>query len=393
MDSDGVAKTVSREYQEDPAARAVRTDDGSDSELLAPPVFFSQGELTRIAREPMAQLDLIDRYVSVDWEHAEEQRILRELKANGGQLVKLKEQTASVESDVTDKDVGLEATRKKYKELEKTLNDPVLREYPNVESEGRYLDGADDALKRLDDELDEFVDSLEIEQRVESPDVSYPNRKLLDDVPAVFEGAASDVNDAISKLKSVLRKRRAALDAIRKKWAPQFEAKRKAYESALSKAGADDVKKAQTQLRSLKKRLDELERKSKGQASTVKDIRQLETARASLIDQLSDRRASRFKKRIQKAAQWNLHFDGRIQVNLAEGADHSKYLEALRSLTKGAMLRDGDLAAVAQSFSPTRLRELVEKGSDHDIAKDSGIKPDNARKLVETASLRGGTDF
>lgn len=388
LDGDGVVKLIQRELSDRPTNRMVTTEQGVGAEIIVPPTFFSQGELTRIAQDRMAQLDLIDRYIDVAEEETREPQIVSKLRANAMELQQFLTQAEAGKGELEDKDKGLTASRQRVKDLEKTLKDPVLKEYSLWESEERYFSEAEEALDALLEDIQEAVGGLDPESLVELPDERMPNKRLLNGVQDAFTAIAEKISKAKTEVVKEVESKKKELAKARKQWEPLFEKKKAAFTKALDKAGATDVGKASTHLRSFRKHLEVLERTQRAQGVAAKKIEALWLERSKLLDELDRLRTSRYAKRASKAKAWESEFKGRITVALEELADKSHYAAALRELARGAVLRDPDIQALVANVPPRKLTELVLKGDAATIASSANIRVENAQKLLEIAKGR-----
>jgi predicted metal-dependent phosphoesterase TrpH/energy-coupling factor transporter ATP-binding protein EcfA2 len=386
QDSDGVVKIVERDYGDDLDKRRVHTEQGAKAEIIAAPAFFSQGELTRIAQDRTAQLDLIDRYIDTDAETNREPQIIAELRSNAMELESLQSQHDVNHQELDDREKGIKATRQKVADLQKTLADPVLKEYASWESEERYLKGAEEALNAIADEYDAAVEDIDPAAAVEDPDSDLPNHRMLGAVPRLFVQVSQKLDAAKRSVLGEVAAQKKELAKIKRGWEPLFKAKKELYDKALQKAGAADVRKADSQLRTLKKHLDELERKEKAVVAAEKKLGTLWKHRGEMLNELDEVRRKRHLKRTRKAAEWQTRFKNRITVTIAERGDRTDYAAKLRELARGAVLREPDIQAIVTNLPARELSKQLREGKADVIATKTGILKVNAQKLVEVGA-------
>ena len=249
-DQDGEDKIVEREAQPWDTDRVVRTEHGAPATIIARPVFFSQGELTRIAASPIAQLELIDRYLDVSAENEAERQLCDQLRANAATLQETTNRARRIEEELNDKETGTVATRLKYETLERNLNNPTLAEFPKWESEKRYLETVTQGLKRLPNEFNRQVDQLNLGQLFSLTLArNSPNYKNLKPVVEIVDSLRNDLDATKRQLKELVGSRSAALEAIIKTWMPLFGEKKRKHDEILDGLGGVDVRKAQSNLR------------------------------------------------------------------------------------------------------------------------------------------------
>ena len=115
----------------------IKTSSGEEAIIIDGPIFFSQGEISRITSSPIAQLKLIDRYLQLENENNEEKRLIDSLRINGAKLIEANNKYYRLMSEVQNSETGKLTVRTKYEKLERGLKDPILSEFPKWESEER----------------------------------------------------------------------------------------------------------------------------------------------------------------------------------------------------------------------------------------------------------------
>jgi energy-coupling factor transporter ATP-binding protein EcfA2 len=385
FDADGETKVVEREVQTWETQRTVRTLHGAATEILTAPVFFSQGELTRIAANPIAQLELLDRYLDISTENSTEASIVVQLGDNAAQLQAAIHRQSEMKEELEDKATGVAVTKLKYKTLEQSLKDAVLKSFPKWESEKRYLTNVAKGLDLLELEFQKAVDQIDFKQMFPTlPESDSPNHALLKkateavgSLKAIVGGTKRLVADAIASKTSEITR-------IRKEWEPKFAAKQEEYEKVLDALGEIDLRRAQANMRGLRQRLDELEQKEKEIGGAAEEIELGMTERTGLLAKLREVRASRYKKRKEKAAEWQAAFKGKIKIEVNECGDRGAYFESLRNLARGANIRETDLKYLTQNIDPSDFVNMVRADDVQLLAERAQIKPENARKLIAT---------
>ncbi|MDA2937085.1 PHP domain-containing protein [Acidobacteria bacterium AH-259-A15] len=388
-DSDGEDKVVEREVGPWEAEQTVRTEHGNPAAIVAKPVFFSQGELTRVAANPIAQLELIDRYLDVHSENAVEADLCEQLNRNAAQLQEASRRIRQIGGELEDKETGKVATKLKYEALESKLKEPVLREFPNWESEKRYIDNTIGGLKKLPGEFNEAVDRINFTELFpQALAVNFPNYKALKPIAEIIESVGDDLKAAKRSFREAIDSKIADVEKHTRTWEPVFNKKKQQYEQVLEGIGETDIRRAQANLRKLRARLDHLEAKERELAGLRKRVGQLHQERKELLAELQKTRKSRFEKRSAKAAEWQQAFEGKIKVDVAFCTNRKEYITQLRILSKGAMLRDTDISAIANTVDPELLVEMVAQNQFELLGERAGIKVDNAKKLLDVLRSR-----
>jgi hypothetical protein len=383
LDSDGEKKLISRDWQGWSTDTVVKDENGNASTIITAPVFFSQGELTRIASSSIAQLELVDRYIDIQGEAEAEENVINALREVAIQLEDLKSQDKKVLEELEDKETGLAASRETYKALEKTLKTAIFSEFPKWESEGRYVSGVSEALSVVQASFEETIDSLEPAAHFPpKPDTDSPNYEVfafIDEFPKFLQASLTKAREDFG---IEIQQRRADLKELLSLWQTEFDEKKSEYERALEELGELDLRRAQAKLRNLRMRLDSLEEKKKRHETRVAQMEEVADQRVGLLTGLNEARTDRFKKRQAKASQWQELLQGKIKVKITFGSNRTHYFEKLKVLAKGAKLREPDLKALVQTFHPSALVELVVAGDANELSQKTQVKAENCQKLI-----------
>jgi len=385
IDSDGELKTVYRDYQGWDTDRTVKDQSGNSTSILAPPAFFSQGELTRIASNPTTQLELIDRYIDLEEENSAEASAIETQRAVAARLQELSTQRRTILEDLEDKEAGLAATKESYKALEKTLTTPIFSEFPKWESENRYIDGFREGLAGVLSSFDEAVGAVDPKTHLPpKPDTDSPNFELLTFVDELGDSLKDTLAKAKEDFAAVIVQRLSDLEELVAEWKEKFAEKRQEHQRSVDELGELDLRRAQARLRSLRVRLDNLEEKKKRHDALEKQIRKKFDERSELLAAINVARGRRYEKRATKAAHWEQLFRGKIRVQITQASDRRGYVEILKSLARGAKLRESELKLLADSLHPNSLVDYVLAENATQLAKSSGLRLENCQKLINT---------
>jgi predicted metal-dependent phosphoesterase TrpH/predicted ATPase len=385
LDSDGELKAIECEFSSEEPRRSIKDPAGNSAEIFSPPVFFSQGELTRIAASPLAQMDLLDRYLDLSAEVAGEGSCIDALRSNAEKLQDLIRQSKKIVEEIENVDNGLAASKNSYELLQKTLKNPVLVEFPKWESENRYVENVIKTLDAVADGFDVSIDALDVAGQLPSDLASdSPNYGLFIFVKDSAASIIDHANAAKAQFRREIENKKTDIQEILKEWNLEFGEKKKEYEATLLTLGEQDVRRAQSKLRGLRARLDELERKDQRYKQILSQIGQFQKQREELLDGMAQSRKSRYEKRQQKAAEWQAGFRDRIRLQVKQMANYREYFDALKNLVKGSRLRDSDLLTFAKLVPPRELTRVVVSSDALDLAAKTGLKTEPCQKLLFT---------
>lgn len=386
LDGDGEVKTIKREVQPWATDREVRDGTGSVAQLETSPAFFSQGEFVQIASNPLAQLDLIDRRVTLEEEQTEENRILNELRTNAKEFVKCQDRISHLQSELDNPETGKEATRTQYKSLERQLKNPVLKEFPNWEAEQEYVASLDEALGELGSAMENALDDVDLTHVEIAAPADAPNKKIIKGLEGVHDAVVKAIASAKRDLLGSVEGLRKNIKKISDELTPLFNAKKDEHDSALEELGQKDVRKVNARFRSLGKRVETLRKHGAELTKVREEERTLDSQRGRLLDRLDLVRKRRWEKRNKKAEEFEVGLGGLVRIKVVLSGDRSEFEETIRTLSRSGYVREPDIRQAARVLSPRQLLALVRKGDINSLAKQAGVTQSVSQRLVESFS-------
>lgn len=389
QDSDGEQKKVRRQVHPWRTEREVTDLQGNVAELLAPPAFFSQGELVDIARSPIAQLELIDRRLDVSEENAEESALLGKLAVNTQELVSTEQKLVRLDQEMSHAETGLSATTAKHALLAAKLADPVLKTFPAWETEQRYLKQLDEAIEHLLLAFTDAIDELEVDDFEVEPPTDAPNAKLIRPLGKLGSSVLKILERTKTAFRSEVDGLRKAVVMVKDQVQPSFEAQRTNHDRILKSLAQADVRKATSQFRALGSRLEALKKQTAERERLVDRMRKGSERRSDTVRKLHAIRSQRATKRQQKASQYQGALSGIVELQVRAFGERTALVTALRELSRGAMIREPDLERIAITFDPSELRELIVKQDGTTIAAQAGITKEVAGRFVERCLAKG----
>lgn len=364
----------------------VKSSTGVDAFLLSYPIFFSQGEITRIATSPIAQLELIDRYLDLSNENEQEKRCIDEIHSNSYKIAEAQNKSETLTSDIQSNETGKLATKQKYEQLEKTLRDPILIDFPKWDSEERYLNGILKGLDTLKSKIEELLDEIDLESISPNCDITSPNYDLLKPLAKIPSLLKQDMESAKDALIKKITERKKMVEDIFEKWKPLFEDKKREYEKFIEENLGADAREAQSRLRALKLRLDDLGKKETVLQNLSKEATESKTSMSNAVKLFKDTRLRRYRKRDDIAKRWTRDFEGTIKIDIVQDGDRKRYFERLASLLTRSKIRDTDIGIIVDKVYPEDLVEAVLNDRVSLLVDQTGIKEKTIKKLVEFLS-------
>ena len=255
-----ITREVSDPLYREQVSVSVKDKNGDEALLTSRPVFFSQGEIVRIAKNPIAQLELIDRYIDISNENRTELELTSALETNGSAISEILDNLHSLKEEIEDPTTGKASVEKERDRLQEQLKNPIFTEFPKWESEDRFISqtlvGIDNAQEAVKNALSEIVLEDYFPKGLETGNPNYGILSSLNDVTktlgVTIDNLKKQVGTDVAAVKSQTEK-------ARDEWNPLFVAKKAEYDDYMKKLGTDDINRAQKHLRALNERLGELE--------------------------------------------------------------------------------------------------------------------------------------
>ena len=379
-DSDGETKLISREISETSPEREVKDQEGNVATILTPPIFFSQGELVQIASSKLAQLDLIDLGLDLRAFHTAEAKAIDDLTMNASTLLSTQRRISQLEEEIGSKENGKAVTLAERKRLSDQLKDPILKAFPKWETESRAISAFVEDLESLANDLDESFTNLEIEGLEipeEAPNAAALKKlaKVPKEVRALSTKTRKDFRRGIDAIIAKVTKVQESLHA-------PFSERKREYEAAKTKIGADDVKKASGRLRKLEERLQTLKGYETELKGLKRDLTQLHNSRAEFKTRLAEARQTRWERRRERGLELESNLDGLVAVQVAKEGDREEYRELIDELQRSGRVREKNIAKLADAIHPTEFLELIRSDNVEGIVTRAGIKSEAARRLI-----------
>ncbi|MEI2718955.1 MAG: hypothetical protein V9E87_02250 [Gemmatimonadales bacterium] len=355
-----------------------------DISQLFPVLAYSQTETLEIAKDPTAQLTLIDAFLD---------------------LAPLQSRIATLEASLAASDVAIaeaeaadEQHGKAVTELE-TLEEKVSQLDRALQS--REFDALQELKPRSDllEEMDSF--SEEVASAVDGVLSSLKNCSVplvpddLAEVGAVTRLAA-DLAAAFKSMSTAAAELEAGAGKIAKhvkeasrEWEKVVAAKRKEYEIFTKSQGGDRS--------GLLSRKVALERQRPGMIKKVKalsarreSLKRLVAERAILLAEQDSAIAGRHAMRKEKYASLTAASHGRLNLSIVEGGTRDRYVELVSGLKTGSKLQETTVRQICVSVEPRELLKYVRDDDAPGLAAATGVSSASAKTLV--GHLRASED-
>jgi DNA repair ATPase RecN len=346
---------------------------------------YSQNQIEEIANDPLFQLKLIDKFVAEKIHEIDGQIevCIRELRANAHEIIKLREDVATLKEkvsllpEVTEKlkAYKLEEGDEEGKALRRASEEKALRDH-----EQRTLDRIQEALSDTAEKLRavaaELPDAL-IDQTI----LDGPNGKLFKQIGALVDDGARNVREKIEEAALLAEGTRDRLREKGKKVTALHLKQEKAYQELLE--SREKEKDRASERDKLLRRQTELQEEQKKLESRQAALSESEQTRTTLLRRLSDMRDVRFAHRTEVAQSLNSQLSPTIRVTIEQYGNTDSYRDLLLDAMKGSGFKYTQVVdRVVQRIPPQELAATVQRGDAQALAEQLDIDTDRANRLL-----------
>ncbi len=339
----GARYRVERAAQRPP--RVYRTDTGTELENVAPAVLlplqvYGQKEVYEISSDPTFQLRLLDNYIAEDLKEPleEEEALLRQLKTNATDILRLEEDIESAQEKVNE----LAAIQEEMRRMEQA--DFIVR----VEKKRQY-DREQVLLSRAETWVADLREQLQAfrQEHRPSPDLlsnehvaNLPNREILQAQRALLEAIDADLQTTLEQLDARLASRWAEGQPARDTWHSSYQDQDDAYQTLLRQFEADGQEGFDSdryiRLQARRSTLEQL-------AAELEQYRQqvtlLEDKRRTLLTKLRTARRRQYEIRRDKADELSQRLKNHVRVTVHPQGSRAVLETYLRDLFAGRNVR------------------------------------------------------
>lgn len=359
----------------------------ADRGILFNAEIYSQDEIEEIAKNPMSQLEIIDKFAAQELGEIQDQiqASMKGLDANAAETLRLISDMEMLKKKLAGLPEIIE--RLKAFALEGGEKTQVLRQEIAFKA-------IRDKEKRLTGDLKELFESCAAEARTLAEGLTARFQERFD--PEVLKGqnkdlmaqckdecgkAADSAAEALLKGASALAGAETRLGQLLSSLSARHLAQEKHYREVL---GAHEQEKAKAQERErLVKRQNELlldKKKSDALAATLKKRKE---ERAKLMASLSDLRDKRYHLRETVAARLNEALCSAVRIKVDEFGNTEPYAQLLMAALKGSELKYKRIVDKAvRTVPPERLAAWIETQDEASLSKKLEIDADQTRKII-----------
>lgn len=381
--SSGGDPTITNEIGE---AVSIPLDDGR---LFAIDV-YSQNQIEDMARNPAAQLALIDRFCDDKLLEVETelQSLRTKLKVLGGELRKLDDEIST--------NAGLASEASVFKERLKGLAPPA-----GPDAERTEAAHAAQAIRIREKQIPPTVlsrlDRLEADLRTfktghaSSPPVAIlggENADVAQAIQVAADAVSSAVHAAANEIESSVQLARTNIESQATILAQRHATQEEAYQTIL--AELNEVEGRAMERRSIEEQLAAAEA-AENEVRTLRAKRdELLALRGDLLKRCSELRDDRYELRASVARHLTSTFR-LLRVQIIQDGNTEVYQAEISERLKTERVQRGvQSKRIADALTPKQLAALVTEGASKELAAAIHCDEDAARRMLETLGSNGG---
>lgn len=337
--------------------------------------FYGQGEVARLADRVEEQMRLIDENLDYSEDYNSIVNAELELKTGEEQLVQHKQRLEELRVKVASRP-RLEERRN---HLLQSLSDPVFEERTRWDQERTWLQGQQDWLQSILNELPLSIStysdiSIEIEKSTA--------KAILEKVRETSERILGSGRKDLERFRNMLTQAITELQGYRSEWNTAFENAENQYRARLAELGAADLAAVAAEHRNVEEEIRLIDTNTRPEMEQIEsDVSALESNRALQLVKLGDARAAIASSRSRFVEELNSRLGGDVIVDLSK-RDRSLFFESVDKPLQGSGMqhREDQILLACAKFTPEKFVEIMRSGLLDQLTA-IGITENNASRM------------
>lgn len=341
---------------------------------------YSQSEIIGIARNPEAQLSLIDDLIDISSYRNDIANIKESLRQNAEALINVDVELREIQVKLAN--IGV--LQENIKILESKITDERLKNHQQWHEEERYVRGLHDTLQDLGDDSLEALGTVISKFKIPDIPGKCPNETLMQKAQEQVNMALEIVKASKSALGAELKKGSDAFDSIESSWQALFEEEEKSNQALLESLGIEGLETVEKRLNDLRKEeSDLLSHKSRLETVLLPQQKTILEERDNLLNQLQQKRIELYELRAAKASGITGKLEENIRIRVHKANNKEDYRSSLTDLIRGSSTHKPVIDNIAEKIHPIPLVKTIFDRNYKKLAEDAGISEDNATRIIE----------
>jgi len=379
----GDSISVTRTYNGNDNPIAVRRDkDGQVLENIDLAKFFpihaySQGEVVNISRNPLAQLELLDKHLRIEEWQAEIRSARQELAPQVPGLVRLGARAndrQSLDRDLATTKATLEGLAGELARLQESQATDVASSHHLWIAEKNYLSDLVQSFLAARRSAEEVLSAIDLPPlSIQLPEEATPNKALLEDSDRAARAIASAPDRARQLLLEAIDAAEASVRQIAQQWKDLYGVHIEEYRTLQLEKGQTRITELNSELERLRNEQQRLTRDLLSVDAAAKQLATQLSRRNEILDLITDRQARISALREKKARDFAQKIGDTISLKLIPGGNITGYAETIATLLRGSYAPRETATDIAKGIPPRRLVELIRSGDSTQIDEESHV--------------------
>jgi DNA repair ATPase RecN len=349
---------------------------------------YSQNQIEEIANDALSQLQLIDKFISVEVNEIETQvtSLTRSLEDNASRILDTRKAIDDlVEATRESPDIA-ERIRAFEQAEPRGAGEAIRKEHDAKALRVRELQAVEDMrclYQQAQDGLAVVVTHLErgASDTFVPGSMSPPNQELLQAMRESAQTAVRGVAEHVAGATRVLHGARTELDALRASLVERHSQQEKRYRELVDKHEQERLKGAERTR--FEQRFAEIKAKEKSLAEKRSQLDALHADRAKARQRLSELRDERYRLRARVADDLNKRLSPMIRVRVEQSGNVDEYRRLLNQAMKGSGLRYATVVDRAvERIPPAELATYVQKEDRASLERELDLDADRATRWI-----------
>lgn len=350
---------------------------------------YSQGEAISIARNPLAQLELIDNHLSLAGFKREIDLAYTSLREQNGITVlqNIVDAKETIQREKNTNEVNLQDLRNQLTSLEEAKKNPIISTHQLWGEENEFFQQILSSIPISKKEIVEKVDSIGVLiSSIQKPSSVTPNieelNRLVDLVKSFDKEKVKAKNIILGQFETIEKE----INKSFTNWKNSFNTHNEQYkefEESIHFDGIRDLSARITKLASDDRKLQSDLTNIKAAEETLdKELKK----RVGYIEKIRDQKARVRTLRERKARDFTTRLEGSVKIKLIPDGNTSNYEAFISSIMKGRYMNKDLIKQLCKSIHPWDLANLLRAHNDEQIKVLSLLDQRWSKMLVEVFS-------
>lgn len=347
---------------------------------------FSQGEAISIARNPLAQLDLIDNHLNLNSYKREIENTYNAIREQKG-IVVLQGKTANkdaVEKEKTANELQLKGLMSKLNSLEEAQKNPIIQSHQLWSEENDYFQQLHNLINSTRSEIINGVERIDFPiQSVSKLSSTTPNIEKISKLILLLSLLTESKQKAKELLLDTLKNIDAEIDKTFTEWELLYKTHSEEYQKLEESAPFEKIKEITNQIKELKTAIRKNDLELSNIQSAQKTLDELLLKRKEYKGIITDQKARIRTLREKKAREFSERLKGSVRIRLIPDGNIESYESFIATSMKGQYMSKDLIKQLCKTILPWELADFIRDRNDKKITELSHLDERRSKKIVE----------